>query len=343
MIGMNVFTSNAFEATELSGLVQTMDYNPQMLGGMNLFAPKPVRQKHVFIDQKDDTLSLLPFSERGTSPKVNDNYTRKAISFEVPRIAVQDTIMASEIAGLRATGSETELMTVQSEVADRLASMRQKVEYTKEFLRLAAVQGKVLDPKDGSVMYDYFAEFGITEEAAVSFAFTTATTDVAEVCRQLVRSIQRSAKGGWVMGTSRVQAIVGDDFFDALVKHPSVKEKWLNWTAAAELRNVDPFTQFDFGGITFHNYRGSDDNSEVAVAPTESKFFISGGNEVFSEVMAPADEFIPFLGARGQSVYAIQSIDAEYQNNPRFVKYDMYSYPLFMCSRPNTLRKGVAA
>ena len=33
-----------------------------------------------------------------------------------------------------------------------------------------------------------------------------------------------------------VEAIVGDAFFDALIKHPEVRQTYLNYVAAAELR-----------------------------------------------------------------------------------------------------------
>lgn len=343
MATMDVFKADAFTMMELTATVDNMDYNPQMLGSMNLFAPNPVRSKNVFVDQRDDTLSLIGFSERGSAPNQNERYTRKSINFEVPRIATQDTVWAQEVSGLRAFGTETELMSVQREVADRLMKMRQKVEYTEEYLRLAAIQGRVLDPADGSVFYNYFTEFGITEAAEVDFELDDSTTDVGKKCRDLVRDMQRTAKGAWVVGRSRVRALVGDAFFDALVNHDNVKEKWLNWQNAAELRNIDPFTEFTFGGITFTNYRGSDDNSEIAISDDEAKFFIEGGNGIFTKAMAPADEFMPFVNTPGQAVYAVQELDAAFAATPRFAKYHVHAYPLYMCNKPNTLRKGKRA
>ncbi len=340
MATMDVFKADAFTMMELSSTVDNMDFNPQMLGSMNLFNPRPVRQKRIFVDQRDDTLSLIPFSERGTAPDQNERYTRKTINFDIPRIATQDTVWAHEISGLREFGSESELMNVQREVADRLSKMRQKVEYTEEYLRLAAIQGKVLDPADGSTFYDYYTEFNISEESAVSFELDVNTTDVAAICRDLVRDIMRASKGAWIMGQSRVHALVGDTFFDSLISHPNVEKFWVNFQAAAELRGIDPFSAFEFGGIVFHNYHGSDDNSEIAIADDEAKFFVVGGDGIFVKAMAPADEFMPFVNTPGQSVYAVQELDAAFQGNPRFAKYHVHAYPLYMCQKPNTLRKG---
>ena len=341
MATMDVFKADAFSMMELSSTVDEMDFNPQMLGSMNLFTPKPVRQKTVMIDRKDDTLSLIGFSERGSAPDQNERYDRNALSLTIPRLAIQDTVWASEVSGLREFSTESELMSVQREVAGRLATMRQKVEYTEEYLRLAAIQGLALDPFDGSTYYSYYSEFGVTQDTATNFALTTDTTDVGGICRNLVRSIMRDARGAWVMGQSRVEALVGDTFFDNLVKHPKVVDKWNNWTAAAELRNIDPFTQFTFGGITFHNYRGSDDNSEIAIAANEAKFFVTGGDGIFVKAMAPADEFMPYVNTPGQSVYAVQEMDAAFAATPRFAKYHVHAYPLYYCQKPNTLRRGV--
>lgn len=340
MATMDIFKADAFSMFELSSTVEKMDYNPQMLGSMNLFTPKPVRQKSIWVDRKTDTLSLIGFSERGSAPEQNDRYSRDMLGLTIPRLAVQDTVWAHEVSGLREFGTETELMSVQREVAGRLAKMRQKVEYTEEYLRLAAIQGLALDPADGSTYYNYYTEFGEAQDTATSFELDVDTTDVAGICRELVRSIQRSAKGAWVMGQSRVVSICGDTFFDSLITHPNVEKFWVNWNAAAELRGIDPFSSFEFGGIRFINYRGSDDNSEIAIADAEAKFFVEGGDGIFVKAMAPADEWMSYVNAPGQSVYAIQEMDSAFPSNPRFMKYHVHAYPLYFCQKPSTLRRG---
>jgi hypothetical protein len=337
---MDVFKADAFSMMELSSAVDNMDFNPQMLGQMNLFQTSPVRNKRVFVDQRDDTLSLIPFTERGSPATQNNRYSRKAINFEVPRIAVQDTVWAAEIAGLREFGTEDELMTVAVEVNNRLQKMRQAVEYTEEYLRLAAIQGLVLDPADGSTLYNYFTEFGISQPAAVSFELDQTGTDVAGVCREVTRDIKRASKGSWIEGQSRVHALVGDSFFDALISHPNVEKFWINYQAAAEMRGIDAFSTFEHAGIVFHNYHGSDDNSEIAVADAEAKFFVVGGDGIFVKAQAPADEFAPFVNTPGQAVYAVQELDAAFQATPRFSKFHVHSYPLYMCQKPGTLRRG---
>lgn len=340
MATMDVFKADAFSMFELSSTVEKMDYNPQMLGSLNLFQPKPVRTKEVWIDRKTDTLNLIGFSERGSAPQQNERYARDMLGLVIPRLAVQDTVWAHEISGLREFGTETELMSVQREVADRLAKMRQKVEYTEEYLRLAAIQGLALDPADGSTYYNYYTEFGEAQDTATSFELDVDTTDVLTICHGIRRSIQRSAKGAWVMGQSQVHALVGDDFYDALISHPNIEKFYLQWQAAQALRETQEFDAFTFGGITFHNYRGSDDNSEIAIGATVAKFFVVGGDGIFVKAQAPADEFMPYVNTPGQAVYAVQELDAAFPATPRFAKYHVHAYPLYYCQRPGTLRRG---
>lgn len=338
MASMDVFNSDAFSLTNLSGMVEKLDFKPMLLGSMGIFEPEPVRSKDVWVDQREGTLSLVQTTERGAPVAELSKDTRTARNFVVPRIAKGQTIYAAEVAGWRAFGTENENEVVMREFARRAERVRRDVELTHENMRLGALQGKLLDA-DGSTIYDYFSQFGVADPAAVSFELDVDTTDVGGICRDLKRAMQRSSKGAMTQGTT-VHAMVGDDFFDALVTHPNVEKFWINWQAAAELRGIDPWTQFTFGGITFHNYRGTDDNSTVAIAVNEAKFFPVGAQEVFKHVMAPADEFTPFISAPGQSVYSMNVRDVAYSPNERWIRNEMYSYPLMICQRPEILRKG---
>jgi len=339
MAELNVFEADGFSTINMTNAIENFDTIPGMLGGMGLFQPKPVTSKDVFIEVKDESAGLLGLVPRGAPLQQYERGSRKKVNFEVPKIGEQETIWAHEIAGIRAFGSETEEMRVASVVGDRLMAQRQNVDYTKEYMRLAAIQGKFLDPSDGSVTYDYFSELGISEASAVSFELDVDTTNVKEKCEKLVIDVQRNSKGGWIMGRTRLHSIVGDDFWFGLTQHPEVEKFYQNHSAMMMMKDLDPSEQFEFGGIIWHRYIGSDDNSEIAVATDEAKFFPVGGRDVFDEVMAPADEWIEYVGAPGQSVYALRKVDREY-DSPRWVGYDVVSYPLFICNRPNMLRKG---
>ena len=121
-----------------------------------------------------------------------------------------------------------------------------------------------------------------------------------------------------------------------LIEHPTVKDAYLSWSAAADLSNGKAFADFRFGGITWHNYRGTNNNSDVAVGLKEAKFFPVGASNMFTHIQGPG-EAISNVGAPGQNIYSMNIRD---RDRDMWVKNEQYSYPLFMCQQPGVLRKA---
>ncbi|MBY8918816.1 major capsid protein [Nitratireductor sp. L1-7-SE] len=336
MASMDVFNSSAFIMVSLTGAVDKIDYKPQLLGQLGIFEPMPVRTRTVFVDRRNGSLTLIPSSPTGAPPTELEGDDRDAVSLRTTRLAKSFTLYAEEVQGIRQFGSETELMQVQAEYMRRMARIRDDMDLTHEYHRLGALQGKLLDADGTTVIYNYFTEFGIAEPSAIDFALTTDTTNVRGKCSQVIRLMQRAAKGAFTPATS-VHALVGDTFYDNLIDHPNVRDTYKNWAAASELRQNLTFRSFPYGGITFHNYQGTDDNSTVAIAANEAKFFPVGARDVFKKAMAPA-EFGPYVNTAGQDVYALNIPDRDRQ---AWTKGELYSYPLYFCQRPSVLQKGI--
>src|SRR5690606_33904423 len=142
------------------------------LGSLNLFEPNPIRTRVVTVESRDNVLSLIPTSPIGAPPSQLSADKRTVRNFNTVRIAKQSRIMADEIEGIRAYGSETELQQVQAEVARRLQQLHEDVELTWEFHRLGAVQG-ILADANGDPIFNYFTEFGVQQPAVVDFNFVT--------------------------------------------------------------------------------------------------------------------------------------------------------------------------
>lgn len=336
MATMDVFNNNAFGATSLSGFVQKMDFRPQLLGSLGIFTPTPVRTRNIFVDRIDGGLTLIPASADGAPPVSLERDTRDAVALRTVRLAKESTLFASQLDSLRASGTETELMAVQAELATRFQRIRNDMDLTHEHMRLGALQGKVLDADGVTVIYDYEAEFNEAIPAAISFELDVSTTDVHAICKGVARSMARSGKGS--LAGASIHALAGDAFYDELVSHPNVEKFYLNQSAARELQQAQGqiFESFRIGGITFHNYQGTDDNSTVAVPTAEAKFFPVGAQDVFSVAYSPL-ETVDFVGTTGQSVYAMTIPD---RDRNMWVKAEIYSYPLFVCQQPRVLRKG---
>lgn len=343
MATMDVFKQKPFQMVELSAAVQRAPYRPSYLGSLNLFTSKRVRTPSVAIERKGGTLSLIQTSERGAPISEGDREKRDIRDFRTLRIAKGTTLYAHELQNIRAFGSETELQQVVTEVAEIMngtTGLRASIELTHENMRLGAVQGIVTDA-DGSTLFNWFTEFGVTQDAEIDFDLDNATPAsgaVRKVCNQVVRQTLRAAEGAWIPGQSYIMGLCGDAFWDDLTAHKEVRETYLNQLAAQELRNGvgNAFGMLRYGEITFVNYRGTDDGSTVGVNTDKCKFFPVNAPGVFECAYAPA-EFLPFVNTPGQDVYAIIVEDKDRQ---AWVRPELYSYPLCYVTRPKMLQRA---
>ncbi len=336
MAEMTIFLNDAFRAATLTTALNRRPHKPGFLGSLGLFKPNPVRTITVAVECRNGTLSLIKTSERGAPLEQADTDKRDIRDFRTVRIAKGDTLHAHEIQSIRAWGTTSELQQVQAEVAQRLSNLQDDVDLTHEHMMLGAIQGIVLDA-DGSVIRNWYTEFGIAQPAELDFELDDADTDVRGKCSAVVRAMSRAGQGG-MLPTTQVHALAGDGFYDKLIAHAHVRDTYLNQQAANELREGAAFESVRFGGITFHNYRGTDDNSTVAVASGECKFFPQGGKDVFEVAYSPAETF-DFTNTPGQPSYAMLIPD---RDRNAWVKPEVYSYPLHICTRPGMLQRAKA-
>ena len=156
MVSMDIFHADAFSAIQLTAAVEKIPYRPALLGSLNLFEPDRIRVEWAVIEKRDGTLALIPTSERGAPPPEQVAIKRDIRSFRTVRLAKADTIRASELQNIRAFGSETDLQTVQQEVATRMARLRNDLELTLENHRLGAIQGIVVDADGNTAIVNWY-------------------------------------------------------------------------------------------------------------------------------------------------------------------------------------------
>ena len=239
--------------------------------------------------------------------------------------------MASDVQNVRAFGSENQTQPVATVVNNKLTTMRQNHEVTLEYHRIGALHGVLLDADGSSEIYDLFAEFGVTEQTQ-AFALATATTDVRAKCIAVARQIE-SALGASTY--TRIRAICGATWFDKLIGHDAVKDAYHRYQDSVNLRN-DPRNGFEFGGITFEEYRGAVGSTNFINA-SQARFFPEGVPGLFKTYYAPAN-FMETVNTVGLPMYAKQVPDPSGLN--RFVTLHTQQNPLCMCTRPLVLVKG---
>jgi len=340
MATMDIFGQDAFSMVTLTDAVKEIDYKPSLLRDMNLFEKQPSRTKTIMLEKKGDTLALIPVSERGAPLDQATKDKRDIRHVDTSRLAKQDVITADEIQNIRAFGTESELKQVQAEVAERIMSLEDDLELTEENMMLGAVQGIVVDADGSTVLHNWFDFWGVTQPVEVDWDLdngSPAQGVLVKKCKATIRTMQKAGKGVFTPATE-VIGICGDAFYDDLVAHKEVQGNTITPQEAERLSNEfgNAYGAIRFGKITWINYRGTDDDSTVAVGDDKVKFFPRNAKGVFKHALAPA-EFMPYVNQPGKERYAMTLPDLK---RAAFVEVELYSYPLMYCTRPAMLLRG---
>ena len=319
---VNPFAGSGFTLAEMTAAIQQLPNRYGRVGELGLFAPEPISQRTVVIESVDGELRLLPSVQPGAPATVGTSEQRTLRSFVVPHIPHNDVILPAEVQGVRGFGAaanEDPLVTVMTR---KLARMRAKHAQTLEYMRVNALLGVTKDGA-GQTIYDWHAEFGIPR-AQFDFTFGS-NEDIITRCIQVARHIEEHLKGETMSG---ILALVSPEFFDALVKHKSVKDAYAFYqgTVGANPLRDDVRRGFRFGPIVFEEYFGTvtlaNGTTERLIPAREGVAFPLGTQDTFRTYFAPAN-LMEAVGTYGQELYAYQvprqdgsGIDIYTQSNP---------------------------
>lgn len=336
---MDIFNSDAFGLASMTAAIEKVPTVPTFLGNLGIFGEgEGVATNQVTIEQRGSTLALIPTSQRGTEPPMGATDKRTLRTFNIPRIAKSDQVFAHEIQSVRAFGTESELVTAAQLIAQKQRKLLTETALTIEYHRLGAIQGKLLD-SDGSTLYNYFTEFGITEPTEIDFDLDNATPDEGALTLKIAaakRAAIRALGASYVPGVTKFLWLCGDTFYDQFTTHPEVRETYKNWEAAAALRDAKVFSTFRFGEMDWHNYQGTDDNSTVAIGATKARLVVLGVPGLYRRVNGPHSS-LATANTIGRTVYSALIRD---EKRDEWVQPEVYAYPLHLCARPEVLLSG---
>lgn len=331
---LDIFNSSAFSLRELTDAINVIPNQYDLVGKLGIFRDAGVTVPSLQIEEKNGILNMLAPQVRGGPPPVNVSGKRKVRSFAVPHIPLQEAVLAQEVLGVRAFGTESDLQTVSGRLQEKLEDIRAKHDITREFMMAGALKG-VLVGGDGATIYNYFTEFGITQYT-LDFALGTAGTDISGKCMAVKRNIEQNLKGETMSG---IMVLCGDTWYDKFISHANVKEAFkyflnLNQTLAGDYRRG-----FSFSNLTFVNYTSSvtqsDGTTATTIIPlTEAYAFPLGTRNTFKTYNAPAG-FVETVNTIGLPYYAKQ----ERMEFDMGIKVHTEMNPLPICLRPGVLAK----
>lgn len=328
----DIFNNDAFSLTGLTAAIQDASYVPGRLGQMGLFEERGITTTSVSIEKVGDTLQLVPTAPRGSSGKVYESRKRTLRNLSCVHLPQRATVLADQILGMRAFGTEDEVQMMSSWIqSEYLAPMKRDIEATQEHLRIGAVKGQVLDSDGSTVLLDLFTEFGVSQ-STVNWDLNGAPgEDVRAAIVTLKRNL--AAKMG-AAPWQRLHVVCGSTFFDELIGNASVEAAYDRWMDGAFLRDdysAQGANGFTFGGtgVTFEEYRGSVGGVSY-VAATKAYVIPVGVPGLFQSRFAPGD-YMETVNTPGLPYYATQ----ERLPHDKGIELEAQSNPLHFCTRPD--------
>ena len=348
-LSLDIFKNDAFSVQSLQRVVKNAPYIPSELGQMGLFESKPILTEQVLLYEEDGTGSLIPITERGGPDAQQIRPGGRLRALETSRLSKKDSVRAGELFGLANTAlsQDIRLRNAQDLVSSRTQQLKTDLEFTKELHRYGAIQGKLVTTRlDGtSFTVNFFTEYGITEPAPVEIDFAGTSEDdlaqdLAETFRQpIIKSLLNRATPN-----VRIGALVGDDMWSALHRHPAVREIWKAQQvgramamAANPLATPSFWDRIEFAGIEWIHYRGST-NDEIAVPAKQAIFFPIGARDVFNVYWSPGETLLD-VNQPGEPEYLYIQPDVR-TNMPEYVDIVLRSYPLYACIYPKCLMRA---
>lgn len=337
---LDVFDGSPYDLQSLTLAIDKLPYMPGRIGELNLFQQRPITTRHAVIEERQGILQLVQTMARGSSLQGTMHQARrKTRSFQVPHMPLWFELLAEDLEGKRAFGTEDQTEVFSQIVNDRLEQMKSNHEVTWEYHRIGALNGILLDA-DGSQIENFFTDFGITQTNitvdfadAGTYALPNPTVDMKMLAQGLIRQMQVALGNTPFTG---IRVFCGNQFWDNFIHHGTVRKSYEYYQQNSFLRTTQiPGGSgeggFDFADVVWENYRGFVGTTRF-IATGSALAFPTGAKDLFLEVVAPGD-FVETVNTRGQLLYAKQ----ERLPMDKGIMLHTQSNVLMMCTRPACL------
>ena len=298
-----------FEVVDLTAELNIIPNTWGLINELGVFSSEGVSQHTVTVESSASTLAVITDQVRGTRSNVNRDDSRALRSFAIPHFPLDDYVTPQDLQGKRAYGNTDAAETEAAVVARKLERIRRNHAVTLEAARAFAITTGQIYAPNGTVVGNYYTDFGITRKE-VDFVLGTAGTEVNEKGEEVIAHIQDNILNGETV--SGVVALCSPQFFGKLIKQPNVKEAYKYYASTQELlRNRlgggGLYRRFEHGGITYIEYRGSYNGS--ALIPAGDAYFMPTGTaDMFISYFSPANKF-SHVNTVGEQAYVFQYRD----------------------------------
>lgn len=279
-----------------------------LINEMGIFRKESVAQHSITVESSSGTLAVIVDQPRGTRNSVNKDDTRSLRSFAIPSFPLDDYITPQDVQGKRAYGSPDAAETEAAVIARKLQRIRMNHAVTLEAARAFAITNGAIYAPNGTVVGNYYTDFGVTRKE-VDFVLGTAGTDVLAKGEEVVAHIQDNILSGETI--TSVTALCSPEFFAKLIAQAGVKEAYKYYTSTQEPLRARLGTglhrRFIHGGVEYIEYRGS--YNGVRLIPAGDAYFMPmGTSDTFISYFSPANKF-SHVNTLGEEAYVFSYKD----------------------------------
>ncbi|KQT50331.1 hypothetical protein ASG47_19705 [Devosia sp. Leaf420] len=332
-----------YTSTSLTEAVNRIPNTYGLLNAMGMFNTEGTASILVEVRIENGIVRVLSAQERGGPGIENKREKGNSLIFKIPHFPQMDLITPQDIQNMIALVNRTKRpATMDDEVAKRLDQLRTNHAITREFVRVGALKGVIIDG-DGTELYNLFDEFDITKKT-VDFALGSVGTDIMGKCEEVHDHVVANLKGEVSDG---VEVMVSGSFFSRLVNHAKVEKFYLQAEQAMQLTRFERDRLggnwgrvFEFGNIRFRENKttfplkiGTDVVSTAAIESGKGHAYPSGTRDTFKTWDAPADTITAVNSAPDDEIF----ISSKVLDHGKGVELWSESNTLSICKRPETL------
>lgn len=333
MATFDIFNNDAFSVSALTQTIVDIPRVQTKLGDKRLFTEQGMSTLGMMVERKGSTLKLVPAAARGGVGEPSVRGARTMINLQTTHLPQRGSMLADEVQGIRAFGSETEVEAVQTILRDKLVTAKAQLDITMEYHRIGAIKGMVMDSDGVTPLLDVYSAFGMTQETHF-MALAAPATKVKQKVIEIKRLIQAKLGG---LSYSKIRVLCSQSFFDDLTGHAVIEKAFELYQQNSYARTDQSGSAFEFADVIFEEYAGGVGNT-LFIPEGEAYAYPEGVAGLFQTWYAPAD-WMETVNTRGLPYYAKQEV-MPYNKG---VSFETQSNPLNFCSRPEAVIKVKSA
>jgi len=317
-----------FTVTTLTAAINKLPALPTKAGSLEIFNERGIATTSVVIEVREGRLFLVPNVSRNDDPQPVSNAKRTRRTFETAHLPTSSQVLPSEIQNLAQFGLQGDEAPSDPQaqvINDKLQVLKNSLEATREWQRIGALRGKILDA-DGAVLVDLYDEFGVAQKS-IPVALANAATDVRSKVLSAKRHAEQKLGGVLVSG---FKAFCGPDWFDKFTDHPKVQKAYEGYQEAQDRLAGDKREGFTFGGVEFIEYNAR--VSGQTFIPDDVAQVFPVGVGIYELYNAPAN-YNETVNTLGQPFYA----KAEERRLGKGWDLEAQANPLAICLYPEAL------